>query len=66
MPVGAPSAAEVQAICDAFNYFDADRNGVLTWLEELEAAEPDGRRSDAYILHRAAATEIFDRILTVE
>ncbi|HAE46004.1 MAG: hypothetical protein CMO30_20605 [Tistrella sp.] len=42
------------------------RNGVLTWLEELEAAEPDGRRSDAYILHRAAATEIFDRILTVE
>ena len=30
MPVGAPSAAEVQAICDAFNYFDADRNGVLS------------------------------------
>jgi hypothetical protein len=32
----------------------------------VAASEPDGRRSELYRLHRAAAQETFEKILNVE
>lgn len=52
-----------------YRHMDARRElraGIVKRLEDVAASEPDGRRSELYRLHRAAAQEAFEKILNVE